>query len=172
MNAETGAFVVVEEATIGAVADEEAAAATEHSMIAEEALGAAEIGRVHVHPRGVPRTVATATDMYPKIMGVAIAVDPPLLVRVAHALVPVLAAMMVIAAADLVGPVAHHVAEALRGGRPLDTETVASVLDREAGTITNRVMCGAETRRRPRVARTRTLVVVRDHPRGADIQAP
>ncbi|KAK6193603.1 hypothetical protein LQW54_012294 [Pestalotiopsis sp. IQ-011] len=82
VNAETGAFVVVEEATIGAVADEEGAAATEPSMIAEEALGAAEIGRVHVHPRGVPRTVATATDMYPKTMGVAIAVDPPLLIAV------------------------------------------------------------------------------------------
>lgn len=164
--------MVAEEATTGVVADEEAAAATEHSMIAEEASVVVEIGRAHVHPRGAPRTVATATDMYPKIMGVVIAVDLPLLVRVAHALVPVLAAMMAIAAADLVGPVAHHVAEVLRGGRPLDTETVASVLDHGAGTITNRAMCAAETRRRPRVARTRTLVVVRDRPRGADTRAP
>ncbi|ETS87570.1 hypothetical protein PFICI_01398 [Pestalotiopsis fici W106-1] len=118
----------------------------------QEGLDAAGIDhpRVRAHLRDGVRTAAIVIDMFRRAAGPPTVVDPahdlPQLIRItleaAHAPAPVPVAMLVTVAADLVDPVALHVAEALRGDRPLAAG--ARRPQRDAG---NRVLLA--DRRRP-----------------------
>jgi hypothetical protein len=151
-------------------------AATEHTTTAEVVLDVVGTDRVHGLLDAV-LIAAMETVMSHKVGGATAVVRPHVrllpireTLETTRALGRVPVAMLATEAAGLADRAAHHAAEAPREGRPLGTETAASVQGHGDEMITDPGMRVVGILHRPQTPRLPAPVDARRHPSDAGIQ--